>query len=96
MTYASLREICRATMEGGPTRVVINESGEAVAPSRSTKPVDIIFVRDDGWSLGAPIGLIGVAEAMWIDQWVGVIIPGEPVPVTYESWKYVNSTSLKP
>lgn len=56
-------------------RVVINEEGEAVSPNRvcsccSEKlNVKWVFVRDDGWSLGASDKLKPVAEAMWKDEW---------------------------
>jgi hypothetical protein len=93
MTFAELKAICRPTMENGPTRIVINEHGEAVAPSRTTFPPDVIFVRHDGWSLGAPESLVATAERIWADCWVGVLMAGEPMPVTYEAWKAVNHPS---
>lgn len=59
-----------------PSRVVINRHGEATsyreAKAKGLTPA-IIFVRDDGWSLGAPTGLMDTAEALWKDRWVTVI-----------------------
>jgi hypothetical protein len=61
----------------GPTRVVVNSDGEAKPPMRAKKEneikPDVIFVRNDGWSLGAPIELYDVAEKMWAGDWVMVI-----------------------
>ena len=59
----------------GPTRVVIDRHGEAVAPRRALEKCircDVIFIRADGWSLGAPLQFSDVAENMWRDEWVGV------------------------
>lgn len=55
-----------------PTRVMINQF-EAIPPGRAKnehniKPV-IIFVRNDGWSLGAPEEYEVEAHAMWSDSW---------------------------
>ncbi len=63
----------------GPTRVVINAEGEAVPPQRARyilqtrgrAPFDIVFVRDDGWSLGALEEFKEVAYNMWPKEWVG-------------------------
>lgn len=54
-------------------RVVVNEFGEAVSLKRAVdefnvKP-DIIFVRDDGWCLGAPALLEKTAYRIWRDSW---------------------------
>lgn len=60
----------------GPNRVVINSYGEAVAPNRAAAKgitPDVIYVRNDGWSLGAPSQYESVACATWADCWVGVI-----------------------
>lgn len=56
----------------GPDRVVIDRNGKAAKPKRAqiehgVEP-DIIFVRKDGWSLGAPAHLEEVAWTMWPDQ----------------------------
>lgn len=57
----------------GPTRVVIDSDGYAVPPMKAWKQhnvfPDIIFVRDDGWSLGAPSVYEEVAYNMWKDAW---------------------------
>ena len=84
MTFEELKAVCGPTLAHGPDRVVINGSGEAVAPHRAPK-FDIVFVRDDGWSLGAPAALAKTAESLWADQWVGVLVRRELV--TYEAWK---------
>lgn len=57
-----------------PTRVVINEEGEAVPAwmaerDYNIKP-DVVFVRDDGWTLGAPKHLAQVAKGLWEGEWV--------------------------
>ena len=72
---------------GGPDRVVINVSGEAVSSLRARRDYnirpDIIFIRDDGWSLGAPLRFESVAEALWHDKWIGTLRKGSWTPVPY-------------
>lgn len=57
-----------------PDRVVVDEYGTAVSPENAKKRYGIdwrvIFIRNDGWSLGAPLFLERVAYEMWKDQWV--------------------------
>jgi len=69
---------CLATIKiHGPKRVIINEHGEATTASRASeeygiKP-DVIFIRKDGWSVGAPKQFEQLAENMWKGDWIGVI-----------------------
>jgi hypothetical protein len=61
----------------GPRRVVINEHGDATtcqaALTKYKVRPDIVYVRDDGWSLGAPAGLSDVALRLWQDAWIAKI-----------------------
>lgn len=60
----------------GPNRVVINLEGEATSPSRAAQKgiyPEVIFIREDGWSLGAPAHLEEAARQLWPDEWVGMI-----------------------
>lgn len=66
----------------GPHRVLI-EPDVAVATYRAGFIPDLIFIRDDGWSLGAPSHLAPVAEAMWKDEWVGVLIRPRTAAMPY-------------
>lgn len=66
----------------GPHRVLI-EPDVAVATYRAGFIPDLIFIRDDGWSLGAPSHLAPVAEAMWKDKWVGVLIRPRTAAMPY-------------
>lgn len=72
-----LKEAVRGIMRGGPDRVVINSEGDGIPPKRAWAQhgitPDVIFIRDDGWTLGAPAYLEDVAERLWRDQWVGVL-----------------------
>lgn len=60
----------------GPDRVMVNKDLESVgylrAFDRGVTP-DIIFIRDDGWTLGAPEKLEQEAYSTWPTQWVGFI-----------------------
>lgn len=57
----------------GPARVVVDRSGRAVPPDQASErgiAWDVIFVRRDGWTLGAPARLAKVAFRMWEGEWV--------------------------
>jgi hypothetical protein len=86
--FNQLKQICSRAMNEGPTRIVINSDGEAVPPNKDNiKLIEVVFVRKDGWSLGAPFHLIEVARKMWDDEWVGVLMAGYNNPVSYDAWK---------
>jgi hypothetical protein len=64
----------------GPNRVVVDENGYAVSPKRAKRDygrtkLDVIFIRSDGWSLGASADLAAVAEANSPNHWIGVLRP---------------------
>jgi len=69
-----LAELADKVFGKGPDRVVINDEGEALPWSRAHQIhnilPDVIFVRKDGWCLGAPISLEKTAFKMWADEWV--------------------------
>ena len=79
----NLNKHIKRLMEYGPTRVVINSEGDAVTPERAKRDHDIepdvIFIRDDGWSLGAPDHLMAIARRMWADEWIGSFRPQDYV-----------------
>jgi hypothetical protein len=63
-------------LTNGPRRVMIDEY-EAVRPQRAEldhniKPV-VVFIRNDGWTLGAPAHLEGAAQSLWSGDWIAVL-----------------------
>jgi len=54
-------------------RVVVDIDGFAVPSKRAQNEYgidpDIVFVRDDGWTLGAPKSLEKIAYKMWENEW---------------------------
>ncbi len=72
-----LQDIAQNIMMNGPSRVVINSDGEATSSIRAREALrvepDIIFIRDDGWSLAAPRSFEAVAYNMWKGEWIGFI-----------------------
>lgn len=57
-----------------PTRVIVNREGEGISPERAAQrgiTSDVIFVRNDGWSLGAPTRFESIARRMyeWSSIW---------------------------
>lgn len=79
----SMKEQIKRVMTYGPTRVMINSAGEAVKPERAKRDhnivPDVIFIRKDGWSLGAPDSLVEVARRMYADMWIGSFRPQDHV-----------------
>lgn len=75
LTKARLPQLSAEILHRGPDRVVINESGEATTSRRAREDYgilpDVIFIRNDGWSLGAPAHLERVAYEMHQGEWVG-------------------------
>ena len=57
----------------GPSRILINAEGKAVRPADTDELYLVVFIRKDGWSLGAPSHLETPARAVWPDQWAGVM-----------------------
>lgn len=82
MTNDELQDAAARIAKIGPSRVVINSEGDSVPPkkakSRGVVP-DVIFIRDDGWSLGAPPQFAAVAKSLWDDKWAGFIKRGSRV-----------------
>lgn len=75
MTRHTLSSMADTVQRRGPDRVVINSAGSATtsehARVRYGITPDIVFLRGDGWTLGAPEDFERVAYAMWRDEWVG-------------------------
>lgn len=71
-----------------PDRIVVNDQGEAWPPIRARAAgvyMGAIFIRKDGWSLGAPRQFMDVAESLWADEWLVVICKTDIMP--YEVYK---------
>lgn len=56
-----------------PVRVIVDSEGLGVPPSRAQAlygiTPDVIFLRGDGWTLGAPTKFEHVAYTMWQREW---------------------------
>jgi hypothetical protein len=67
-----------------PTRVIVGADGVACSHERAQRlgiEHDVVFVRDDGWTLGAPLKWMDVARHMWrahwTQQWVKNVATGQ-------------------
>lgn len=76
-TPEQLSKLVQEILRRGPDRVVINSGGEAVPPRRAREEhgIDptVIFIRDDGWSLGAPADFEQVAHKLWANEWIAFV-----------------------
>ena len=66
----------------GPDRVIIDKSGTALPPSSTVvtahtgktvsagSTVELVYIREDGWTLGTPTEYAGAAQRMFTGQWV--------------------------
>lgn len=91
MTPNKQKECVRQIMGSGPDRVVVSPDGLAVdsriAREQWCIEPDVIFVRNDGWSLAAPMRYAQVAFGLWSEEWAFWLKrpSGEPLPM--EKWK---------
>ena len=64
----------------GPDRVAVNNHGRATSPEEAARlgivPY-IVYIRNDGWTLGAPVMFASCAENLWADIWAATWIVGE-------------------
>jgi hypothetical protein len=55
-------------------RVIVSPQGDATTPEKAQTDYnvvpDVVFVRDDGWTLGAPKKWEKVAYDLWKDYWI--------------------------
>ena len=76
-TKMNLDAAMKRIMVHGPDRVVISRDGEAISSRRARERLyivpSIIFIRSDGWSLGAPSHFEGVAYGLWKNEWAGFV-----------------------
>jgi len=67
-----IEQTMKSIIQRGPDRVMVNP--DQAVPSRMAREKfnvepDIIFIREDGWSLAAPSRLETLAFAAWADRW---------------------------
>lgn len=73
--------------ETTPTRVIVDRDGYAVSPNQAVKGygmenISVVFVRDDGWSLGAPPVFESIAFEMWQSNWKTFVKDGHEFPIS--------------
>lgn len=70
----NLEAAAHRVLTHGPDRVMIGP-GEATTWLRAFRDhgivPDIVFIRNDGWTLGAPGHLEAEAYELWQNEWVG-------------------------
>lgn len=75
----------------GPHHVVIKESGYVV-PLQTARALydvspDIVLIRKDGVTFGAPLDLSGVALCRYPDYWLGFVVDGSDVLHDMRRWQ---------
>lgn len=77
MTSTKLDSLIAAAKEGRCQRVVTCRKGGATSPSRAQRThgiaPDVVFIRSDGWTLGAPRRFTQVAWELWKGFWVASV-----------------------
>jgi len=75
-----LKQVLEEIKSRGPNMVMIDEF-EATSPRRAREMYEIgptiIFVRNDGWSLGASFKFEKAAYRMWKKEWVAFMRVGQ-------------------
>jgi len=76
-----------------PKRVIINEEGEATDYRRATQihkvGCDVVFIRNDWWTLGTPMNFMKTAYDTWSDQWTHVWLRGHEKPITIKEFHHL-------
>ena len=67
----------------GPDRVMIGTDGEAITSKRAKEAYqitpDIVFIRNDEWTLGAEFGdMEDAAYELWLGSWTHFYLMGDP------------------
>lgn len=67
----------------GPAAILVDRHGNQMLPDAALKAGigwDILYIREDGWSLGASFYLAQYAERLHRDQWIGWMRRGDKKP----------------
>jgi len=91
MTTPNLRLIEQDVVARGPDRIMINKAGHSVPPhtldNYFLRYPDVIFIRQDGWSLGTHADLEDDAYRLFKGEWLGVLRRGEVFAMRIESYE---------
>jgi hypothetical protein len=74
----NLATIAALVEANGPIRVIVDANGLGEGVQQAKKRADyephtVVFIRNDGWTLGAPAKFEEVARRTWEGSWVGII-----------------------
>lgn len=96
--YENLISFAKQIVANGPRRVLV-EGDFAESPRRAREiygiAPDIVFIRNDGWSLGAPDRLAIRAERLWDGHWIGVLIRPDTKPITMDEYEKIRDVWQK-
>lgn len=95
MTDAEIDDLCELELANaleriranGPDRVVINRQGVGIPAADAVRNgilSDVVFVRNDGWSLGAPAALERIAKGQWLTFWIARYDPATHEVVRFD------------
>ena len=77
MTDAQIKEAIDNASRNGPTRVVYSDEGQATTPELAlqlyNEVAEVVFIRNDGWTLGASMKYYKVAHDLWEGDWAAVV-----------------------
>ena len=86
----ALGPLVRNIKESGPARVVVEPGGYAVGYRRALVDYQVVptvvFIRDDGWTLGAPSEFIEDARVLWEREWIAVLEVSTGFILSYSDW----------
>lgn len=79
----------------GPRRVLVANNpvvayGQVRAYRMNGREPDLIFIRNDGWTLGTIREWEAEARELWEDEWVAVIIRPGVKAITYDEYRSLN------
>lgn len=82
----------------GPDRVLTTHDGGSVPYKNAIEEyfidVDIIFIRNDSWTLGCHRTMVASAYNLWKDEWLAVLIKPMVDPISIEYFLSLSTDDL--
>ena len=92
ISLARLKTLSRDVHERGPGRVVVDGNGTGTTQEHARKLYDvtweIVLIRKDGWTLGAPMHLSDTAYMLWLEQWLCFMVAGDECRHDMRLWPH--------
>lgn len=98
MVNKVIEQALKAISQIGCDRVVTTHDGRAVPYKNAVEEfdidVEIIFIRDDGWTLGCNRNMLETAYYLWHDKWIAVLIKPNAEPILFQDFATLGQQKM--